>query len=560
MKKVAWLLGMALGLVFFSAAIQHGVARAAEVAKLQDCRLIINWDTCNMWNEVLYLAQQERKLDAGEIKDTLEQIVDEHARAKVDMIVHCGFVLPWGTVPPGFKSFNRMKDPGYVTLFHPGGETGLRKFEESGYDLIQVLLDRSHEDGMLFLAGMRMNDLHGGTETTPFRIEHPGWMASAPDFWLDYKYEGLRQAVLAVAAEFLERYDVDGIELDWMRFCYMFSRPEAVQNAPILTDFTAELRKLLDQAAKQRGRDKLLLGVRVPSTMEECRLLGYDVKAWVQQGLVDFICPMDFAKTDYNTGTEEFTALTKGTQRKVYPTVHPQYVDYTLRPTPTGEYPVMHTPESYRAAAKNFYAFGADGVSAYNYQDHWVVENHTDQWPRTMSYLTGLRTPAAVSRGDRHYRFYPFHPHFPGVVDKHQRFVLHRRTGSPVATFPDPSGSMRFRMAEDLTDPNLSAILKFKVTGLAEGDEFEVALNGEVIPADQFERTFDDERGPPFYLYHTPLGSPPAKFGDNELRVRLAKSVGTEALGVHEIEVNVRDNRLVGESAPADKKKNEDTK
>ena len=84
---------------------------------------------------------------------------------------------------------------------------------------------------------------------------------------------------------------------------------------------------------------------------------------------------------------------------------------------------------------------------------------------------------------------------------------------------------MRFRMAEDLTDPNLSAILKFKVTGLAEGDEFEVALNGEVIPADQFEHTFDDERGPPFYLYHTPLGSPPAKFGDNELRVRLAKSV-----------------------------------
>lgn len=36
--------------------------------------------------------------------------------------------------------------------------------------------------------------------------------------------------------------------------------------------------------------------------------------------------------------------------------------------------------------------------------------------------------------------------------------------------------------------------------------------------------------------------------------------MGTEALGVHEIEVNVRDNRLVGESAPADKKKNEGTK
>ena len=73
-----------------------------------------------MWNEVLYLAQRERRLDATEIKATLEEIVDEHAKAKVDMIVHCAFALPWGTVPPDFKSFYRLKDPGYVTLFHPG--------------------------------------------------------------------------------------------------------------------------------------------------------------------------------------------------------------------------------------------------------------------------------------------------------------------------------------------------------------------------------------------------------------------------------------------------------
>ena len=71
----------------------------AADGKLQDCRLIINWDTCNMWNEVLYLVQQERKLDPAEIEATLEQIVDEHAKAKVDMIVHCVFVLPWGRCP-----------------------------------------------------------------------------------------------------------------------------------------------------------------------------------------------------------------------------------------------------------------------------------------------------------------------------------------------------------------------------------------------------------------------------------------------------------------------------
>ena len=54
--------------------------------------------------------QREHKLDAEGVKTALERIVDEHAQAKVDRIVHCGFVLPWGTVPPGLKSFDRLPE------------------------------------------------------------------------------------------------------------------------------------------------------------------------------------------------------------------------------------------------------------------------------------------------------------------------------------------------------------------------------------------------------------------------------------------------------------------
>ena len=46
MRKAVWLL--ALACLFFSVAIPRGVISAAEIVKLQDCRLIINWDTCNM--------------------------------------------------------------------------------------------------------------------------------------------------------------------------------------------------------------------------------------------------------------------------------------------------------------------------------------------------------------------------------------------------------------------------------------------------------------------------------------------------------------------------------
>ena len=229
-------------------------------------------------------------------------------------------------------------------------------------------------------------------------------------------------------------------------------------------DCPALLRKLVDEAARRRGGAKLLLGARVPQNMEECTALGFDVKAWVQKGLVDYINPSHFAVTDYNMRTEDFVTLTKGTQCRVYPSVHhPQYVDFCLargRETP------VHSGESYRAAAKSYYAYGADGI-----------------------------------------------------------------------------GSLPFRMAEDLNDAHLSATLEFKVTGMAGGDQIEVNLNGTPIPANRIDRRHYAELEAAFHLYRMPLSSPPAKSGDNELRLRRTKSAGTGQLVAQEIEVLVRDSR-----------------
>ena len=96
---------------------------------------------------------------------------------------------------------------------------------------------------------------------------------------MDYKHPEVRQAVLAFAEEFLNRYEIDGIELDWMRHCHVFKSSEAVASAPILTAFVADMRKVVDQARQKRGRGRLLLGVRVPQTVEECWSLGFDVRA-----------------------------------------------------------------------------------------------------------------------------------------------------------------------------------------------------------------------------------------------------------------------------------------
>jgi hypothetical protein len=411
---------------------------------------------------------------------------------------------------------------------------------------VQFLLERSHKNGMQFLAGLRMNDRHPKSDKQPFFLEHPEWRLG-PGFRgaVDYKHEGVRDAVLAFTEEVLSRYDVDGIELDWMRHCHVFKSSEAEENAPLLTEFMTKMRKVVDEAAHRRGRDKLLLGVRVPQTSEECKTLGFDLEGWAQRG-VDYICPADFFCIDFNIKVEEFVRLTRGTSCEVYPSIFG-----TISIGGASRRGLTH--EQFRAAAHNYYAFGAQGVSPYNFYTQFMIfpsnefgkappEFLLKEWPRSLDYLTALRDPDTVARGDKHYLYYPLWPkEAPTGATKHQVIELARdKTGA--------GGSTRLRLADDLKSPHLAATLEFKVVGLVEDDRLEVALNGKTFPAESIRRELDadgqsKEEGreiPPFYRYRVPLSSPPAVFGDNELRLRLTKNSGTETAVAQEFEIFVR--------------------
>ncbi len=75
--------------------------------------------------------------------------------------------------------------------------------------------------------------------------------------------------------ETLDRYDIDGLELDFMREPYLFSAGKEAEGAPILTAWLREIRKLVDDAAAKRGHP-IRLGVRVPSRPEVASAMGLD--------------------------------------------------------------------------------------------------------------------------------------------------------------------------------------------------------------------------------------------------------------------------------------------
>ena len=221
---------------------------------------------------------------------------------------------------------------------------------------------------------------------------------------------------MAIFREVAERYDIDGIEFDWRRWWHMISDPH--KNHPILTQMVRDTRKMLDEIARRKTRDRLLLGVRVgpmldgefhaeefpgassypdswwagttpefrqkefpdaicPGPNKSCRDLGLDVETWIEEGLVDYVCPSLFIPTLPGVPrTAEFAAIAKNRNVGIYPTVMPEpawateeisIVDMSL--TEIRKMMQRHRDEMCNAALM-CYAEGADGISTFNWGGH----------------------------------------------------------------------------------------------------------------------------------------------------------------------------------------------
>ena len=474
-------------------------------------RILYNSDGSNALAEHWMWSSHRGAMTLTEKQDLIEESIDEIAAAGVDTLS----VVAWEKFMSNLASSDvcpdtyRLKRLQYLDMV------------EAGRIPIEIMIDRCRRHGLEFISTFRMNDNHASPPAR-FIVENPEVVLVGQQ--VNYAHDAVRTTFLAFMEEFLTRHDVDGIQFDYLRNPNLFPDGTGAAHAHLLTDLTRRARALLDAAAKRRGRSRLMLGVRVPQTLEECRALGFDVGAWIREGLIDWVVPSDFFYTDLNARTEDFVALTAGTSCRIYPALHP----VTCVEDNVG----INGLEHYRAAARNFYAFGASGIEAYNYQYHWgrrigrTPPWSSVNWPAALGYLGQLRNPEQLVRFDRHYRFFRLWSTAPTGFAKDDRIQLD-------VSQKDPEGRFRFRVAEDLEDPTLRAILHFKAAGLSDGEDLEITLNGMPVPdrwviRKWFSRGRPETQGrplPPFHEYTIDLGRgpqrPPIMHGDNELFARL---------------------------------------
>jgi len=252
---------------------------------------------------------------------------------------------------------------------------------DNGIDPYAIWTKRAHEKGVSPWITMRMNDIHGVDDPswpslcTMWR-EHPEYRCD-PDYrgedWypyaFDYSHEAVRKRALDYIRELLEKYDVDGIECDWLRFPWHFPLKSARSKAHHLTEFMACVRRIADAAGRRRGR-KVLVGARVPSNMEDSLDLGMDAVAWSRDGSVDWIVPCNFCNS------VDFDLDYDGWRKAVNPnvTIVPG-LDTTLMPGGHRTPWRYLTLAEYQGWCETQYAQGAPGIYIFNFFQHKVEKN-----------------------------------------------------------------------------------------------------------------------------------------------------------------------------------------
>lgn len=262
-----------------------------------------------------------------------------------------------------------------------------------GIDYPARVIQRCRHDGISPWITLRMNDCHyNGIADHPFhgnfwknnpqlrRKNCSGYFATC----LDYAHPEVRDFFKALIAETLDRYDIDGLELDFMREAYLFSAGKEAEGAPILTAWMRDIRELVDDAAARRSHP-IRLGVRVPSRPETSLALGLDAIAWASEGLIDLLVVTPrWATIEFDMPLAQWRQLLGSTKTTVAGGLEIRYEPYPGAPASTV------SPELARGAAVAVLSGGADAVYLFNYfQGTWPPSDY-EQTLKAMNSLDAL--------------------------------------------------------------------------------------------------------------------------------------------------------------------------
>ena len=355
---------MKCSLTLFLALVLVSTCAGADADRLRNM-LVVNEDNSHFFGS--------RKPEQMTLKE-LHAWVDQYAGGAVTHL----FLCP-NSMRASFRSRSRdaIWDPVKGKVPQGLWPENAKRLHDAGLDPYAIWIARARQKRLSPWLTMRMNDVHNANETDHYY--HSTFWREHPQFWrvpgspggswveraMNYAHAEVREHQMAFVRELLERYDPDGLELDWMRFGYHLTAGRESQEGRVLTEFVRDVRVLTTEWSTKR-KHPIRLGVRVPAHPDAAAGLGMDAVKWAREGLVDLVvaCPF-WTSSDFDIPIELWHKRLGAATNRV--AVLPG-LEHNSRPWPSAA-PTANDRATLHGFAASAYHRGADSIYLFNWMD-----------------------------------------------------------------------------------------------------------------------------------------------------------------------------------------------
>ncbi|WP_321471191.1 family 10 glycosylhydrolase [uncultured Paludibaculum sp.] len=366
----------------------------------------------------------------------------------------------------------------------PTHDRWIRAWQSHGFEWLSALIKECRKRNIEVIWNHRFSEVDldpdANKEMTtlhPIKAAHPDWLIRC--WWWQGLWNaaapGLREFKVAQLRDLAENYDLDGIQIDFARHTPVLPPGHQWEQRDGVTELLRMTRKMLLDVENKRNKP-ILLGAKVPRTLEGCKIDGFDVAVWAKERLVDQL----------TLGSRSLDVDIEGFRKAVGPAIrlHPCYDDHHA----TDGY--RFAPIEYlRGVAATWWKQGADAVTTFNFavarparaaevKDALAPPTHQLAYhqigdPKTMANLD--RVYVVERRGG-----YPWAEGYFNRNDTAQLPELLSNAGKPS------------RFVLRIAEPAPKAQLRLILFNALPSDTFDVTLNGTILTSPNTDPTWKD--------------------------------------------------------------------
>ena len=296
---------------------------------------------------------------------------------------------------------------------------------DAGLDPYATLIAATRKRGREVFYSYRINGIDENTDNiveqegkwpvSALKQQHPDWLldtlGNGKELKWNFAPDWVRKLKLDTLREVAERYDVDGIELDFARCTPVLPIGHQWEHREALTDFMRQLRRSLQEIAARRGRP-LLLAARIPERIEGCHFDGIDIETWIAENLLDILA---LGIRSFDVDLAGYRQLLSGNLVKLIPV-------YDAHHASDGYKLTRMTPEEARDVVRgvtaNWWQQGADGVQIFNFPGAPAHDRHWEVYRRLYREIGSAATLLGKSKTFPVQRRAGGHPWFFGFPEQ----------------------------------------------------------------------------------------------------------------------------------------------